>query len=132
MFTITSTCKGGGYMYCRTIPKHPRANSKGLYPLHRVLVENKLGRLLKPSELVHHRDHNKGNNTIENLMVMSNSEHSRLHRPYIKDIECKCPECGRMFFLSPRFYRLRLKRNKSGALYCSRSCGSVAGNRIKK
>lgn len=32
MFQILSTCKGGGYLYARTLPLHPRANAKGLYP----------------------------------------------------------------------------------------------------
>lgn len=79
MFKIISICKGGGYRYCRTDPPHPRANAKGLYPLHRVLVENRLGRLLEPGEVVHHGDHNKQNDDPANLELMLNADHSRQH-----------------------------------------------------
>jgi hypothetical protein len=80
LFEILSTCKGGGYMYCRTAPHHPKANSKGLYPLHRVLVENRIGRVLDYNENVHHADGDKDNNEEGNLILMTRSEHSRLHQ----------------------------------------------------
>lgn len=83
MFEILGVCKGGGYHYCYTDPPHPNANSSGLYPLHRVLVENFIGRLLRSEEVVHHKDGDKNNNVLENLVVLSASEHARLH--YRKD-----------------------------------------------
>lgn len=67
LFEILSVCKGGGYRYCRTSPKHPKANSKGLYHLHRVLMENKLGRLLRDDEDVHHKDEDKSNDSIDKI-----------------------------------------------------------------
>lgn len=79
MFVIKSICRGGGYRYCRTEPPHPNRNTKGLYPLHRVLMENKLGRLLSYNELVHHKDGNKSNDSIENLDVISRGDHTVLH-----------------------------------------------------
>ncbi|HZO14120.1 MAG TPA: HNH endonuclease [Polyangiaceae bacterium] len=79
MFRIISICNGGHYRYCRTEPKHPKANAKGLYPLHRVLVEIRLGRLLKSTELVHHIDENPQNDEPANLEVMTRSEHARHH-----------------------------------------------------
>ena len=124
MFKILSTCKGGGYNYCRTNPIHPKANSKGLYPLHRVIVENKLNRLLRDSEDVHHIDEDKTNNNPENLKVLTKAEHTRLHlTKSIEDVSIKCPKCGNVFKISPRALRLRLGRNKSGEVFCSRSCG---------
>lgn len=42
-------------------------------------MEEKLGRSLQPGEIVHHIDGNKRNNSPENLMVMTQSEHARLH-----------------------------------------------------
>jgi hypothetical protein len=79
MFEIVSICKGGHYRYCRTIPKHPKANAKGLYPLHRVLMENKLGRLLTSEEFVHHIDENKTNDSPDNLELMTRSAHAAHH-----------------------------------------------------
>jgi hypothetical protein len=112
-------------VFCRTAPKHPKSNSKGLYPLHRVLVENRLGRLLRSNEVVHHLDGVKDNNTDDNLMVTTHSDHSRRHREQTAPlrVEVKCV-CGKSFSLKPHQYRLRLKRNKTGKVYCSRSCGA--------
>ena len=46
---------------------------------HRIVAEQILGRPLKRDEIVHHIDGNKRNNDPSNLMVMTQSEHCRLH-----------------------------------------------------
>ena len=48
---------------------------------HRVVMERKLGRHLRDDEIVHHADEDKSNNDPENLEVMSQSDHARLHAP---------------------------------------------------
>lgn len=48
---------------------------------HRVVMEQHLGRSLRPGEIVHHRDQDKANNRPSNLEVMTQSEHARLHSP---------------------------------------------------
>ena len=45
--------------------------------LHRFLMEIELGRKLESWEHVHHIDGNHLNNNIENLEVLSNSEHQK-------------------------------------------------------
>lgn len=47
---------------------------------HRHIAEIKLGRKLKPTEIVHHIDGNKINNDPNNLEIMTIAEHSSMHR----------------------------------------------------
>jgi len=47
--------------------------------MHRVVAEQKLGRPLERGEIVHHLDGDKWNNAPENLEVMTQAEHARLH-----------------------------------------------------
>ena len=111
-------------MYARTNPLHPKRNKKGLYPLHRVLMENNLGRLLTKKEVIHHIDENKENNVLSNLKVMSNVEHIKHHRKVTREI-IRCSFCKRNFTLRRKEMLHRLKTNKRGLLFCSRSCGST-------
>lgn len=46
---------------------------------HRLVMEMAIGRKLMPNEVVHHIDHNRNNNTLENLALMTRSEHARIH-----------------------------------------------------
>lgn len=44
-----------------------------------VLMEEKIGRRLYAHECVHHIDRNKANNEIDNLQLMTRSDHAKLH-----------------------------------------------------
>ncbi len=46
---------------------------------HRVAAETKLGRKLKPGEVVDHLDENKDNNAPANLDVKGRGEHTTAH-----------------------------------------------------
>lgn len=58
---------------------HPLRNSYGYVFEHRLVVEEKLGRFLTRIEVVHHIDENKMNNSLDNLVVLSDHEHKSYH-----------------------------------------------------
>lgn len=47
---------------------------------HRWVMEQHIGRPLLPSEEVHHRNSDRADNRIENLQLLTNSEHKQLHQ----------------------------------------------------
>jgi hypothetical protein len=51
---------------------------------HRVIMEKHLGRKLLKSEAIHHLNGIKTDNRIDNLIVLSHSDHSKLHFFYRK------------------------------------------------
>lgn len=61
------------------MPSYPRARKDGMIEVHIVMAEYLMGRYLKPNEVVHHIDHIKHHNDLQNLMVF---ESDRYHRAY--------------------------------------------------
>lgn len=62
-------------------PEHPSAiGTRKLYIAeHRLVMEEHIGRYLTNDEIVHHEDEDTLNNKIDNLILMSVSEHNKHH-----------------------------------------------------
>lgn len=67
--------KGYWYVYQ---PDHPNATKQGYVLEHRLAMEEKLGRLLRRNEVVHHMNRDRTDNRPENLQLFrANGEHLR-------------------------------------------------------
>lgn len=61
------------------IPSHPLANKDGYVMEHRLVMEEHIGRFLQEDEVVHHKNHNRSDNRLENLQLMTFKEHMSFH-----------------------------------------------------
>lgn len=105
--------------------KQLRQNGK-MIRLHRLMMEEKLGRKLGKREHVHHINGDRLDNRLDNLTVMSNAEHASHHHLKYPKIKV-CVVCNQPF-LTPLKQRRRIK-------CCSWDCGqklSMASNATRR
>ena len=74
--------KGGiirSHIYIKLKSSHENATKQGYIPEHRLKIIQKIGRPLKENEVVHHINGNKRDNRLKNLLLLTDSEHKKLH-----------------------------------------------------
>ena len=116
MFSMkTHTCwKGGKYTSAAGYVLIRQQNHRYAYE-HRVVMERCLGRTLLRNEDVHHLNGIKHDNRIENLVVLTKTEHTKTHHPHP---ERQCLVCRKSIYHRRKF--------------CSRRCSGLATRWPKK
>lgn len=97
-------------------PNHPYKDIRNCVREHRLVMEKHIGRFLLPSEEIHHINEIKTDNRLENLQIVSRSEHTRLSvylRKKKGQLKRNCLFCGKEFSTYPSLNRLKC---------CSMSC----------
>lgn len=113
---IKLTAYNKGYI-CFYDKEHPLSTTDGRVFYHRHVASIKIGRWLTTKEIVHHIDENKLNNSPDNLQILSNAEHTRLHiTGSIEDKKLKhliCPVC-----------KISFKQKDTDQITCSIPCAN--------
>lgn len=112
-----------GYMYC--IDKDsPYADPRGRVYQHRYEMGKSVGRVLETDECVHHIDRDRSNNRLDNLLLLTSSEHTLLHaiedRGYSPEVRA-CKTCGSTFKTSTAVNQK----------YCNYACAGKAIRRFE-
>lgn len=110
------TVNSNGYRLVRS-PGHPNAWASGWILEHRLVMSDHLGHPLLPSEIVHHKDGNKLNNAVANLVTMPRPDHGKEHPSArrIDRVHKACERCGNLF-------AKRKIADHRKARYCSLRC----------
>ena len=129
MWTIKKIINSKKITLCSIEENHPNVQKHGYIPLHRIIVENNINRVLSSIEIVHHINGNNKDNCIENLQIVSRSEHAKIHAMKsnnlnIKSAEIKlikCKNCGLELKIPVSIIRMD-KIYKRKNKFCSHSC----------
>lgn len=98
-----------GYIMVK-YPSHPNANKQGYIFEHRLVMSRHLNRPLRKDEYIHHVNGNKQDNRISNLIIVSASDHNKLHPNKPQPIQpknvCHCKRDNTVPYIPPNPYHI--------------------------
>lgn len=109
-------------------PDHPNAWSTGYMLAHRVVAEQSVKRVLSSKDIVHHKNHDKGDYSIDNLEITVSSTHAKMHSLPRKNVLLECTNCGKTF--SRNHNQTHLAKGGK-ATFCSRSCSGKFNRKVQ-
>lgn len=121
--------RNGDYILMVAPDDWPGKRYRGKYCYeHHYVYWKHYGVLPGPDEIIHHKDGNKHNNSIENLELLKRGEHTSFHNKERGKILVKliCPICNKEFEREYRQTHLVKKANKY--TFCSRKCAGKSAN----
>ena len=116
--------KNGPYELVVAPNGFPGMRYRGRYAYEHIVVFWKVnGFVPKPGFEIHHENGNHRDNRIENLKLVTNKEHRKIHSD-LRSLKAKinfiCFGCKKSVEMKGSFYRTRLRSSKN--IYCSRKC----------
>ena len=79
---------------------------------------------------VHHKNHDKTDDRLENLEIICHRQHTKNHVVVAEYVEFVCPECGIKAKKRADRVRHNRKQNKAGP-FCGRSCAGKYSQKIQ-
>lgn len=124
-----------GYWYIKRWD-HPHCGRQGYVAEHRLVMEEKIGRYLRPEEAVHHIDHNRKNNHPDNLeLYPTHGQHTKLCHPEVYEkarlvsLGRRPPNYNRGIKICPNCnvkYESNLGQTKRNKKYCTAKCYNLS------
>lgn len=117
-----------GYMRVK-VPGYP-GSDRGWMLEHRYVLERVLGRRLARQDVVHHRNGDRQDNRLSNLLLVTVHSHGEQHRLFPRP-RLICKNCGRVFTVTGnqasavRSLQRRGIKTRNG--YCSAKCRNAGG-----
>lgn len=105
-----------GYVLVHAPEGHPMAQQSGYVLRHRLLKSEQLGRMLTPSEVVHHENRTPGDDRPDNTQLLpGHREHAKIHADHyeFRGESHTIPEWAERFNLSRRTVVGRMQRGWS-------------------
>ena len=110
-------------------------NKKICMTYARYLMCLKENRVLNKDEVVHHKDGDCTNDSLDNLEIVSRSEHPKIHnnnKIKYEEYEVSCPNCNKLFIFTRESQRrhkfrereLSIKGVKSSGPFCTIQCAN--------
>lgn len=124
-----------GYKYI-FLPTHPDSAKAGYIAEHRLVGEQKMGRRLLPTEIVHHVNAIKTDNRPENILVCTRREHNLIDEAIIagkkrRDEESRIPVAQKT--IDGLLLKVWESRTEAAEYFkCSISCISQAAREERK
>jgi hypothetical protein len=114
--------KNGPYILILAPPGYKGKVYRGKYVYeHRLVLEQKLGRLLEENEIAHHKNEIKNDNRPSNIELKTKAGHTSHQHIEMVMIKLQCAKCGDIFEKAASYVRGKAAIGQK-SYYCSRKC----------